>query len=144
MRRYSICRRAEDLIRIPLAVSTGECRTGQNDNLISLMDINDIMMSLLNNKEYVVTDKSYIKIGRSAIYNRDFAELYDAMGSEYKGEAFEGFIFDDGYKLIIFSNGHMELFSIEDDTEIKNNTVINEKYNLIKDEVTCCISEARL
>lgn len=127
---------SEEWIRIPLSVKTPSGMKEKNTQLISLMELNEIMLSILDNKPFIYKEPEYIKIGRSPIYNPDFKEIYQMNGNNYDGEAFEGFIFRDGYKLIVYSNGKRELFLVENDRIVEDNNLIAQKYNQIKDMIT--------
>ncbi len=128
---------AEEWIRIPWIVLSENENNGEDNTLVSLLDINDVVISLLEKKSYSPDkNREYVKIGRSSIYNPDFKELYRMMESEYSGEAFEGFIFNDGYKLIIYSNGRRELYRTEDDKIVNDIELMNDRYDEICDEIT--------
>lgn len=127
---------SEGWIRIPLIVRSKCFKPGVDNDLISLMDINDIMIAVLTNKSYDRKKKDYIKIGRSAIYNGQFRQLFKLMNCDYNGEAFEGFIFNNGYKLLVFSNGKTELYSTDDDSTIEDREIKDELYQRIRNEIT--------
>ena len=127
---------SDDWIRIPLAIITDSISKGEDNALVSLMDLNDIMISLISKKPYEAKEKRrYIKIGRSAIYNLDFKELYEIMDVGYGGEAFEGFVFKDGYKLMVYSDGKKELFSAND-ILINDESELNLRYKMVSNEIT--------
>ena len=128
----------EDLIKVPLAVFDGGSSPTADDKLISLMELNDIVIKLMDGLCYNKPTKKWIKIGRSHIYNPDFHCLYSKMGQEYRLNAFEGFIFDSGEKLVVYSDGKRELYSTDDDRRIEDTQRIEELYSLIKSEVTVC------
>ena len=58
------------------------------------------------------------------------------MNVGYSGEAFEGFIFDDGYKLIVYSNGKRELYRIDNDKIVDDIDLLNKRYDEISNEIT--------
>ncbi len=126
----------EDWIRIPFVIKTKSMGVGQSDDLISLMELNDIMLSAMSGKPFVKNPTDHIKIGRSAIYNQQFRELYRLISKGYNGEAFEGFIFNDGYKLIVFSNGKKELYRTADDTLVDDSEMVETLFEHIKEEVS--------
>jgi hypothetical protein len=105
----------EDLIQIPLVVKSPEMEVGFKEGIISLMDINDIVISLLKGEKYKSGKKEFIKIVRSEIYNPDFRYIYRKNKQERGLMAFEGFIFAEGYKLVVYSDGRSELYEIPDD-----------------------------
>ena len=127
---------SDELIRIPMAIVSDNINNGNDDALVSLMDLNDIMIALLSNRTYKPPkNRKYIKIGRSAIYNLDFKELYEIIDVGYGGEAFEGFIFNDGMKLMVYSNGCKELFGAND-TLMNADDELDARYRMISKEVT--------
>lgn len=104
----------QDLIRIPLAVKSGFEKKDIRSQLMSLMEINSIVISLLKGEKYIPPDKEFIKVVRSEIYNPDLRYLYSEYGFGNIVNAFEVFIFREGYKLVIFDNQVIELYSIDD------------------------------
>ena len=127
---------SEDWIRIPLLIRTSNTDGEEEDGLISLMELNDIMLSVISGEEYEYKENDYIKIGRSAIYNQQFKELYRLLDLGYNGEAFEGFIFKEGYKLLVYDDGRKELYTTIDDERVNDNQLIDLLYNKIKKEIT--------
>ena len=128
---------SEDWVKIPWIVVAGSIIPGEDDSLVSLLDINDVVISLLRKKGYPYKkNRGYIKIGRSSIYNPDFKELYRMLDVGYNGEAYEGFIFEDGFKLMIYANGKKELYSTRTDELVNNQILLEEKYNVVKSELS--------
>ncbi len=128
----------EDLIRVPLAILNDGTSGGRDDGLISLMELNNIIISLLEKKKYISENKRFVKIGRSEIYNPDFLFLYRKMGEEYRLQAFEGFIFDTGEKLVVYVNGKKELYSTRDDSKIEDEKLVEKLFFEVRSEVTVC------
>ena len=126
----------EDLIQIPLVMKSPEMGVAVNDDIISLISINDILVSLLRREKYIPNKNKFIKIMRSELYNPDFCFLYKKNKHERGLLAFEGFIFDEGYKLIVYADGVTELYKSENDQIINDNIKKNELINRIKDAVT--------
>ena len=110
----------EEWVRIPYAVCSPDMGRGRSHRLTSLMSLNDVLLSLLSKKAYNIPDNRYVKIARSELYNPDFRHLYKKMGQERCLSAFEGYIFADGYKLIIYSDGFMEILLAETDDIIQD------------------------
>lgn len=131
----------EEWIRIPYIMCSPEMGRGKYSGLMSLMSINDMIISLLKREAYDIPQNSYIKIARSELYNPDFRHLYKKMDQERCLQAFEGFIFADGYKLIIYADGFMELLSTETDDVIDDERLKWKYYEVIREEVTVCESE---
>lgn len=127
----------EDLIRIPLAIKSPETGIGQTEKLESLMSLNSMIVSLMQGKCYHSEPHSFVKIQRSALYNPDFQFIYRKYGQEHGLLAFEAFVFENNYKLVIFSDGITELFSIEDEKKV-NGKLKEELFSQIKDFVTVC------
>lgn len=100
----------DEWLEIPFCVISPFISSRSENVLISLLDINDIMISLLRNEAFIPKKRRYIKIGRSALYNPDFKWIYSKMGWNRFLREFEGFIFDDGYKLLLFGDGTIELY----------------------------------
>ena len=132
----------EEWIRIPYIICSPDMGQGKCKELTSLMSLNDVVLSLLKKKSYDIPQNSYIKIARSELYNPDFCHLYKKMGQDRCLLAFEGFIFADGYKLIIFSDGFMELVLAETDDIIEDKKKTWKYYEAIKDYVTVCGRES--
>lgn len=99
----------EDLIQIPMAIRSPEMPVVTDDSLISLMDFNEIVCSLLYKQRFEYEPKHFIKIQRSAIYNPDFQYIYHKAGKDQELKAFETFIFENGYKLTVYEDGFVRL-----------------------------------
>ena len=126
----------EEWIRIPLLIRYYDKKSRENNDLISLMSLNDLILSVMSDEKYKYDSIEYIKIGRSAIYNQQFKELYRLIDKGYNGEAFEGFIFNDGYKLLVFSNGKKELYRTGDDALVDDGEMMETLFERIKEEVS--------
>ena len=69
--------------------------------------------------------------------SQNFGELQRTIADvEEHLMAFEGFIFESGEKLIVFSDGSRILFSSLDDSKINDDSRTNELYQMIAAEVT--------
>lgn len=132
----------EEWVRIPYAVCSPDMGRGRSHRLTSLMSLNDVLLSLLSKKAYNIPDNHYVKIARSELYNPDFRHLYKKMGQERCLSAFEGYIFADGYKLIIYSDGFMEILLAETDDIIQDEKLAWKHFEIIKDNVTVCKPES--
>lgn len=134
---------SEGWTRIPLAIRSPETGVGKCDDLISLMEIGSMVISLLKKENYMETSRrkpEHIKMARSELYNPDFRFLYGTIGKEQYLQAFECFVFEDGYKLVVFGNGYMELYLLQGDRDIaaENDRKKAELFQKVKDEVTVC------
>lgn len=134
---------SEGWTRIPIIIRSPETGVGENGKLISLMEFNSIVVNLLNGKDYVETafrGRNHIKIARSELYNPDFRFLYGMIGKEQYLQAFECFVFEDGYKLIIFANGCTELYLLRGDRDVavQSDERRGELLREVKEEITVC------
>lgn len=130
----------QDLIRIPLIIKSPEMGTGIERKNISLMELNSIVISLLEKNRFVRHLGSLVKIQRSEIYNPDFRFLYGKYGFVQGLLAFEAYIFEEGYKLGIFSNGYTELVSLKDEL-ITDQRKKRELLDKIEKFITVCSLE---
>lgn len=132
---------SEEWTRIPIAIRSPEEGTGENNNLISLMELNSMIVSLLMGKSYMRTafrEFDHIKLARSELYNPDFRYLYKMIEKEQYLQAFECFIFESGYKLLVFENGYVELRSVRDDSLIENEEQKKQFLNSVQKQITVC------
>jgi len=131
----------DEWLHIAYVIRSPEMGTSRCNKLISLMSFNDIMISLLNHKTYVISEHTHIKAARSELYNPNFRYLYKEIGRERCLLAFETFIFMDGYKLLIFSDGIVELFLTATEQKIDDRELIWQFLQRIKEEITVCTLE---
>lgn len=126
----------DDLLHIPLIIRAPEMGTGVEDKNISLMEINEILVSLMEKKKFMPKQPDIVKAQRSAIYNPDFQYLYRKCGQEQGLRAYEVFFFEDGSSLAVYDNGYAEL--------AENNHIIEDVqkkrhlYECIKTRITVC------
>lgn len=128
----------EDLIQVPLAIRSPEVKLGNNLSLVSIMELNNIVISLMNKKEVLLSQNEYIKIIRSRIYNPDFIFLYKKAECEHELLAFEVFIFREGYKLAVYEDGVIELYLTDSDSRINNIFLERKLLEKVKDKITVC------
>ncbi len=124
----------KDLIEIPLAIKCPELQPQRNHHLISLMELNKIIISLLKKDGYNYCGQKYIKVQRSRIYNPDFQYLYKYYGKERELQAFELFIFNNGVQLIIYEDGEWKIISNELNLEIDAFSL----YQSVLPDITVC------
>lgn len=124
----------DDLVQIPLAIKANNIDCKNDDTITSLMNLNQIICNLLEDKNIYLLKKKFIKVQRSPIYNPDFSYIYKQMGKQQELEAFELFIFDDGYHLVIYANGVKRLF--KDNQFIDDKIKLNEYYRLVTQYIT--------
>lgn len=128
----------EDLIQVPLAIRSPEVKLGNNLSLVSIMELNNIVISLMNKKEVLLSQNEYIKIIRSRIYNPDFIFLYKKAECEHELLAFEAFIFREGYKLAVYEDGVIEVYLANGDSRINNSFLERKLLEKVKDKITVC------
>lgn len=126
----------EALFRIPMAIISPD-ESGEIHSVISLSELNDIAISMMKNEKFDYRAKEYIKVGRTAIYNADCKHIYkNILHSEHRLCAFEGFVFEDGYKLLVFSDGTKELYQTAEDVIVQNEELTEKYYKRIENELT--------
>lgn len=133
-RQYLTCH--DEWLRVPFAVSSPEYNKGESNDLISILEIPNIVVSFIEEQYYQPKVKRWIKCARSELYNPDFKDLYYKLGEEYRLQAFECFIFDDGVKLVVYSNNHMELYSCKNDNPINDKYELEKRYQEISNYIT--------
>lgn len=129
---------AEEWIRIPCIIRSPEMGKGKSGKIISLMSLTHIVISLLNQNAYMVPENSFIKVARSELYNPDFRYLYKQMGKERCLLAFETFIFAEGYKLVVYSDGRTELWLTGKDERCENDEIKKDLFEKIRTCITVC------
>lgn len=127
----------QDLVRIPLIIKSSEMGTGTEKKNISLMELNTILISLLEKTRFVRRYGDLVKVQRSEIYNPDFHYIYEKRGYAQGLLAFEAFVFEEGYKLGIFSNGCTELVSVNDE-QLADEDKKGGLLERIKKDITVC------
>lgn len=126
----------EEWIQIPMAVKMPNKEKKVVEGMHSLLELSDIISQLLNQNYKPRREANIIKCGRSQLYNPDFKYIYNKLGLKKYLMAFEGFIFSDGYKLIVFSDGSKELFSVDSDELIEDEEMRDLLYKKIVEQVT--------
>lgn len=132
----------QDLIKIPLIVKSPEMGEGVEKRNVSLMELNEVIVSLLERKRFAGRFGDFVKAQRSAIYNPDFRYLYREYGYERGLLAFEAFIFEDGHKLGIFSDGHAELVEMDSDEPFEDAGLRRKLFMRVKGHITVCSPDA--
>lgn len=131
----------EEWVRIAYMIRSPEMGVDRCNSLISLMTLNDVVIALMNKRKYRVPAPSYIKLARSELYNPDFRYLYKKLDKEKSLLAFEAFVFDSGYKLLIYSDGTVELFLAAADKKIINSELAGELIKEVQEQITVCTLE---
>lgn len=126
----------DDLLHIPFIIKSSEMGVGADDKNISLMEINEILISLMEKKKFIRKQPDIVKAQRSAIYNPDFHYLYKKCGQEQSLKAFEVFLFEEQTKLAVYDNGYTEL--AENDHVVEDEQKKRCLYERIKTRVTVC------
>lgn len=128
----------EDLIQVPIAIKSPEIEICRDEGLVSLMELNNIIISLMKKENVLIEKKRVIKVLRSEIYNPDFQYLYRNTGNDRGLMAFEVFIFDEGYKLAVFADGKVELYLAKSDKKIRDYLIMNRLLDEIRNSITVC------
>ena len=102
------------------------------------MTLNEIVISMLNKKAYEVLEHNFIKLARSELYNPDFRYLYKMMGKEKYLLPFEAFIFANGYKIVIYSDGVAELYLSATDERITDQEQTEKLIEAVHEYITVC------
>lgn len=126
-----------DLICIPFIIKSPEMFVGEDDRQISLMEINEILVCLMEHKTFTAKQPVVVKIQRSAIYNPDFQYLYTKCDHQQGLKAFEVFIFEGKTKLVVYEDKYMEL--VEDDVIVENDQRKKELLEQVRDRITVCV-----
>lgn len=124
----------DDLIHIPFIIKCPEMQVGASDKNISLMELNEILVCLMEKRKFVNKQPDIVKTQRSTIYNPDFQYLYKKCGQEQGLQGYEAFIFEDGSKLAVYENGHVEL--VENDIIVENDQKKEVLLEMIKERIT--------
>lgn len=125
---------SEGWTQVPFIVFGNNVKAGRNNQIVSLAEMNNVALSMEEGREIDIKKREYIKCARSEIYNPDFKYLYKKLGYEEDLLAFEAFVFENGDKIIIFSNGRKRAY--EQDTEILDSHKIEELFSIVKDDIT--------
>ena len=133
---YNMYTMHNDLISIPFAIRSRNVKPGMSHNLFSLTNINDVVLALMNKTELPFDDKPYVKIQRSQIYNPDFKYLYKRAGYKQGLLAFECFVFKSGYKLVVYSNGVIELYDSKTEKRIDDDNIIRNLKEIVLNDIT--------
>lgn len=131
----------EDLLWVPLAIRCPELGVCEDRSLISLMELNDIIISLLSREPYHHQKRSVIKALRSEIYNPDFRYLYRKTGNERGLLAFEVFLFEEGCKLAVFADGSTELYETKTECRLADGEKKAALLEKIRTQITVCDTE---
>lgn len=126
----------EEWIRIPYLMRSPEMGVGKSRQLISLMSLNEIVVSMLNRKKYQIPKRPFVKVARSELYNPDFRYLYKEIGKGKCLLAFEVFIFENGYKLALYADGMAELFGLDDRKKCDEEELIEDLFETIRPNIT--------
>lgn len=125
----------ESWTRIPFIIKSEYIDPGKFGQLNSLLVLPEVINDMLECKDINISKRKWVKIGRSEIYNPDFKAIYHMMNCNKYLQAFECFVFDEGYKLFVFTDGTKELRDSDDKLE-DNNEKLEDLYQMIRDEIT--------
>lgn len=127
-----------NLIQIPLIIKQNgnNLMIGDRYELISLMQLNQMLCNIINNRIMTLKQYDYIKVQRTAIYNPKLKKIYKEKGRERELMAFELFVFADGYKICVYEDGEIILLYKD---EIIDSSKLAEKYYIkVINNVTVC------
>lgn len=127
-------------IRIPFAYWNGDDMPGESNELMSLADINGVIIDLLNGNRCEIKKKDYVKIQRSRIYNPDYIFLYNKLNFERGALAFEAFVFESGEKLVLYENGQCDLLN-KDERFMQDEELKQKLLKRVLKEITVCPKE---
>ena len=129
---------ADEWIQIPFVVKSPEMGNGISHRLLTLMSLNNVVDCLMEQKRYEEPQYEFIKVARSELYNPDFRYLYREMGKEKCLQAFEAFIFEGGWKLVIYADGTKELYKGGNEQKIFDSTLMGILFEKVKGSITVC------
>lgn len=132
---YPMLTFGKELLEVPLAIKSPVQKSGRVSSLVSLADINDIVISLMHAERYQIPDHAYVKAQRSEVYNPDYKYIYKSLGFDKGMQAFEIFIFEDKYKLVVYRNKEIELYDA-DDERISDIDKCHRLYDIVKNYIT--------
>ena len=102
------------------------------------MTIGDIVISLMKRQPYRQEKLPFVKVVRSRLYNPDMEKVYKMRGEERSLQAFEAFIFQEGYKLVVYEDGTAAVFRVSDDSEIEDEEITITLLERIRKYITVC------
>lgn len=132
---YPMLTFSEDLIEVPMAIRQNGTKPEINHSLTSLIEMNNIIISLLQRQDVLMDERKHIKVQRSRIYNPDFQCIYKKLHFEKGLAAFELFVFDNGLKLAVYEDGEKELYDLNDNL-MDDMEKLQELYFHIEKEIT--------
>ena len=132
---YPMLTFSEELIEVPMAIRQNGMKPEINHSLTSLIEMNNIIISLLQRQDVLMDERKHIKVQRSRIYNPDFQCIYKKLHFEKGLEAFELFVFDNGLKLAVYEDGEKELYDLNDNL-MDDMEKLQELYFHIEKEIT--------
>ena len=127
---------SEKLIHVPLAMICRGISPKIEEQLCSESDLNEMIISFINKKTWDPPQKHYIKVQRSTIYNPDMKHLFEKLNFSKASMAFEGFVTDDGYKLVLFEDGSRILYKVDDDTIVYNQVKERQIFDMVYQDIT--------
>ena len=92
----------------------------------------------MKHEKYLPKKKKFVKILRSEIYNPDFRYLYKKINYERGLDAFEVFLFEEGLKLAVYSDGAVELYSVDSDRKVDSKEIRERLLDQVRDWITVC------
>lgn len=105
----------DDRFNIPLILNGSKIKPLKYDNIFSMINFNDLIISLINNSKYDI-NKNYIEVNFSKICNDTIKQKYTKVGYD---DYLYGFrvLRDDKYKLVITGNGKYKVYILPEQFE---------------------------
>ncbi|RXI45896.1 hypothetical protein DP145_00730 [Clostridium tetani] len=98
----------DERYHVPLILNGDKVKHSKYDDMFSMIHLNDVIVSLMDNKEYINNEK-YVEVNFSKICNDTIRKNYLKAGYE---DYIHGFrvLRDDKYKLVITGNGKYKAY----------------------------------
>jgi hypothetical protein len=117
----------DDRYHIPLILSGNKVKCSKCDDIFSMLNFNDLIISLIDNKEYI-NNEEYIEVNFSPICNDTIKQKYIKAGYD---DYLYGFkvLRDDKFKLVITGKGKYKVYILPEqfeectDKNIKNKVI---------------------
>ncbi len=124
-----------DRINIPLIVKSKYFKKGVNKDVVSLMDFNNIVCSLIDKKSFL-PNREYAKVALSPIHNKNMRYNFEKYNKSEYLNGFEVFIFQD-FKIVVTSDETIKGYHIENFNEHEeyNKDILRKYYEYVEDDI---------
>ncbi|WP_205604192.1 sulfatase-like hydrolase/transferase, partial [Clostridium argentinense] len=125
----------EDRINIPLIVKSKYFEKEINKDIVSLMDFNNIVCSLIDKNSFL-PNRKYAKVALSPVHNKNMRYNFKKYNKDEYLNGFEVFIFQD-FKIVVTSDGTIKGYHIENFNEYEeyNKDILKKYYEYVKDDI---------